>query len=84
MAIVDKKPESATHSSKTGEGRRPRLPHEHDESSDSQDNNGVRSVVKQAHDDVESGMVDTDKGPPLDQAYRQQKSAVKKKAPTER
>ena len=38
---------------------RPRLPHEHDESADSQ-SSPPREVIKQAHDDVESGQEDTD------------------------
>ncbi|MDB5802410.1 MAG: hypothetical protein JWL63_3349 [Rhodocyclales bacterium] len=37
----------------------PRLPHEHDESTDSQE--GPRhGVIKQAHDDIVSGKQDTD------------------------
>lgn len=38
---------------------RPRLPHEHDESADSQ-HSRPREVIKQAHKDVESGLEDTD------------------------
>lgn len=37
----------------------PRLPHEHDESADSQ-HSEPRDIIKQAHDDVESGQEDTD------------------------
>lgn len=37
----------------------PRLPHEHDESHDSQ-KSGPRKDMKQAHDDIASGQVDTD------------------------
>lgn len=37
----------------------PRLPHEHDESADSQ-RSQPRQVIQQAHDDVESGQEDTD------------------------
>jgi hypothetical protein len=47
----------------------PRLPHERDESSDSQQS-GPRDVIRQAHDDVERGLVDTDRGPPLEETYR--------------
>jgi hypothetical protein len=52
----------------------PRLPHEHDESSDSQ-TNGVRPVIQQAHDDLESGKVDTDRGTPMHEAYQRQKKS---------
>jgi len=54
----------------------PRLPHEHDESSDSQVSD-VRPVMKQAHDDVTAGKVDTDRGPPMHDAYQRQKAGVK-------
>lgn len=37
----------------------PRLPHEHDESSDSQ-GGGVRDEMKQAHNDIVTGKQDTD------------------------
>lgn len=49
----------------------PRLPHEHDESSDSQrDNSPSQHLVgAQAHDDVERGLVDTDRGPVADLTY---------------
>lgn len=46
----------------------PRLPHERDESSDSQ-NSQPRRVMKQALSDIESGMVDTDRGPVMDHLY---------------
>jgi len=49
----------------------PRLPHEHDQSSDSQqtpDGKPTR-VGRQAHDDVERGVVDTDRGPEADRVY---------------
>ena len=54
----------------------PRLPHERDESSDSQQN-GVRSVIEQARRDVERGIVDTDRGAPADMAYQRQKTPAK-------
>jgi hypothetical protein len=49
----------------------PRLPHEHDESSDSQQNqDGAASDIgKRAHDDVERGVVDTSKGEETDRVY---------------
>lgn len=40
-------------------GSEPRLPHEHDESSDSQ-GGGPRAVMEQARRDIESGQQDTD------------------------
>lgn len=43
----------------TGE-RRPRLPHEHDESADSQTQEQPREIMEQAYDDVESGQENTD------------------------
>ena len=55
----------------------PRLPHEHDESSDSQ-SNGVRPIIRQAHDDLASGKVDTDRGAPMNEAYQSQKTNTKK------
>ena len=51
----------------------PRLPHERDESSDSGES-APRDVIRQAHDDLESGKVDTDRGPPSDAAYQRQKA----------
>jgi hypothetical protein len=50
----------------------PRLPHEHDESSDSQ-HSEPRPEMRQAHDDVVSGKVDTDRGTPSNEAYQKQK-----------
>lgn len=49
----------------------PRMPHERDESADSQsaqEPSGER-VGRQAQEDIERGLVDTDKGPVLDQVY---------------
>lgn len=49
----------------------PRMPHERDESADSQaaqEPSGQR-IGKQAQTDLERGLVDTDKGPALGQAY---------------
>lgn len=55
-----------------GEGK-PRLPHEHDESSDSQETQGGEppEVGKQAHEDVERGLVDTSRAPEADRVYRE-------------
>ena len=49
----------------------PRLPHEHDQSSDSQQSqDGTPPAVgRQALDDIERGLVDTDRGPVVDQVY---------------
>lgn len=51
--------------------REPREPHERDESADSQaaDEPSQRRMGRIAQKDVESGLVDTDKGPALDEAY---------------
>jgi hypothetical protein len=38
----------------------PKLPHEHDESHDSQQEESPRKVIKQAYQDVQSGQEDTD------------------------
>ena len=49
----------------------PRLPHEHDQSSDSQQNQDGTAprVGRQAFNDVERGVVDTDRGPVADRVY---------------
>lgn len=52
-------------------GAGPRLPHERDESSDSQPQ-APGKVIRQAGKDVERGLVDTDKGPVLDEVYERQ------------
>lgn len=50
---------------------RPRLPHERDESADSQTgvDNDVEQVVRQAHDDLQRGLVDTGTGPVIGSTY---------------
>jgi len=68
---VSGRPPGETRSA-TASGAKPRLPHEHDESSDSQ-TSGVRPVIKQAHDDVASGKVSTDRDAPMQEAYERQK-----------
>lgn len=60
--------------------RVPRQPHEHDQSASSQAPGAAsqQRVGQQAHDDLEEGQVDTDKGPVLDATYepmRQDKDA---------
>jgi len=49
----------------------PRLPHENDQSSDSQQqpDDKATKVGRQAHRDVERGLVDTDRGPVADRVY---------------
>jgi hypothetical protein len=51
---------------------KPRLPHERDESADSQsaDNPAARRMGELAHDDVQDGLQDTTKGRELDATYR--------------
>ena len=54
------------------------MPHERDESADSQsaqEPSGQR-VGRQAQEDVERGLVDTDKGPVLDQAYEKMREGT--------
>ncbi len=50
---------------------KPRSPHEHDQSVDSQaaDNPGMGRVGKMAHDDLAEGLQDTTKGQELDATY---------------
>lgn len=57
------------------QAQKPRMPHEHDESADSQapEASSIRRMGEIAQKDVEEGQPDTDKGPPLDEAYRKQK-----------
>ena len=52
----------------------PRLPHERDESADSQVNDDAnqpgRDVGERAFKDLRAGRVDTDRGPVMDRLYR--------------
>ena len=50
----------------------PRLPHEHDESSDS-GTSAPREVMRQAKKDLDSGKQPTDRGEATDAAYERQK-----------
>lgn len=50
----------------------PLLPHERDQSVDMTDEKRD-PVVKQAYDDLERGLQDTDRGPPAGEAYRKLK-----------
>ncbi len=68
------RPSGRTQASSKQDDESPRLPHEHDESSDSQDNGGKpRPIIEKAHDDVAAGRVDTDRGTPMNDTYDQQK-----------
>ena len=69
-AAADPKADGNTRTEQNGESS-PRLPHERDESSDSQhDPNGSASSIGQrAHDDVERGVVDTSRGEETDRVY---------------
>jgi hypothetical protein len=51
----------------------PKLPHEHDQSSDSQQNQdgAAPKVGRQALKDIERGIVDTDRGPVADRVYNE-------------
>jgi hypothetical protein len=58
----------------TQEGRAlPRLPHERDESADSQQAAGApgQELGRQAYDDLQRGVVDTDRGPVMNWVYQQ-------------
>ncbi len=62
MATTQKQPQVKTARPARKEqapGATPRLPHEHDESHDSQVS-GPREDMRQAHSDLEHGLVDTD------------------------
>jgi hypothetical protein len=50
----------------------PRLPHERDESADSQDS-PPRADMQQAARDIKGGLVDTDRGPVADSTYKKLK-----------
>lgn len=50
----------------------PRLPHEHDQSADSAGAE-PQPRIRQAKEDVDRGLVDTDRGPPMDDTYKKQK-----------
>lgn len=64
-------PQGATTQHLAGDdsGEDTRLPHERDESSDSQETE-PREVLKRAHDDIVQGRQDTDRGPVADETYQ--------------
>jgi hypothetical protein len=56
-----------------GPDAEPRLPHERDESADSQVKSATQQpgdVGKQAYNDLQAGRVDTDRGPVLEELFR--------------
>lgn len=56
-----------------------RLPHEHDESADSQQARPIpEPIERQAHEDVRRGLVDTDRGPVMDRLYNDRLVASKR------
>jgi hypothetical protein len=62
----------------------PELPHERDESADREHEVAPRNreLGHQAHEDVERGLVDTDRGPVIDHVYRR-KVGGQQPAPSE-
>lgn len=67
QAEVSKPQPGHTTPMKNGD-RSPKLPHERDESSESQAST-PRRVIRQAHEDLKRGLVDTDRGPVVDEVY---------------
>lgn len=69
---VPEKEHEKTRIAQDGEAK-PRLPHELDISSDSQRHpgGGAPRVGRQAHADLERGLVDTDRGPVADRVYNE-------------
>ena len=55
-----------------GRTAEPRLPHERDESADSQHKGDTQpdEVGRKAYDDIRAGRVDTDRGPVLEELFR--------------
>jgi hypothetical protein len=69
--------------------REPRLPHDRDESADSQQQAVPDAMARKAHEDVKAGRVDTDRGPVLEELGRrlpspQMPAPAKKHRPPER
>ncbi len=59
-----------------GQDSVPRLPHEHDESADSQTSE-PRAVMQQAAKDLKRGLVDTDRGDEANRTYAKLKENAK-------
>ena len=72
-AAADPKADGNTRTEQGGESA-PRLPHERDESSDSQQNQdgAPPEIGKRGHDDVERGVVDTSRGEETDRVYNEE------------
>jgi len=69
--VEDPTPGRASHTTPEVQGQpAPRLPHERDESSDSQ-TSAPQPIIEQARQDVRRGLVDTDRGPVLNEVYEQ-------------
>jgi hypothetical protein len=66
------RPKAGRTTQRRGDEAEPRLPHEHDESADNQDA-PPSDLGRQAQDDIERGLQDTDRGPVSDRAYQRQK-----------
>ncbi len=59
-------------------GPRPRLPHEHDESVDSQARTVAQGgIAQRAYDDLRAGRVDTGWGPVVERTYRRLKQSAR-------
>lgn len=74
MARPSPRPSSSQTVSTRDGDTEPRLPHERDESADSQVNDDAnqpgRDVGERAFKDLRAGRVDTDRGPVMDRLYR--------------
>ena len=92
MKAPNRPPESASQHDTSDDERvptservsRPRLPHERDAAADSQTPvpGPVNDVGAQAHEDLERGLQDTDRGPVIDEVYRERvKPATPHKPP---
>jgi hypothetical protein len=55
------------------QAREPRLPHERDESTDSQHTGQPRDLIRQAASDLKAGRADTDRAPVADSTYQRLK-----------
>lgn len=67
---------------KDGDRSSPRLPHERDESFDSQED-APRPLIKRAHDDIQEGQLDTDRRgmAGVEEVRRDQPDATQKQLP---
>lgn len=84
MTSTPKSPPAATTRSTSDGEPAPRLPHERDESSDSQTSDEPREVMRQAKKDIDSGKQETGRGEVTDAVYERQKqpaSPAAKKSP---